>query len=158
MPTSCVSLSCVKLASLLVLLFALANQSLADERLTLLHSATTMRCTFSVGSSADSRDGYLKPSIQDSKMSFVLDSIDLRGAKARAIGSQGASNEIALETASGITFIEKTDTGNQVFTTVFAGASKIPSVFHAVTSRHMEMMGVVVVSQWYGVCEILPGQ
>ena len=91
-------------------------------------------------------------------MTFVIDSIDLQGGKARAVGTQGVSNEIALVTASGLTFIEKTNTGNQIFTTVFADGPLIPLYLLAVTSRHMVMMGVVIVSQWYGRCEILPSQ
>lgn len=102
--------------------------------------------------------GDLKPSIEASSMVFVFDSIDLQESSARAVGSQGSSNEIALRTPSGITFIEKTNTGNHVFTTVFSGSGNTSLAFHAVTSRHMEMMGVVVVSQWYGACEILPSQ
>ena len=158
MPSSCTIFICGILTTLLCAVLLVATPSYADERLARLHSAKTLRCAFSIRSSADSRRGDLKPSIEASSMVFVFDSIDLQESSARAVGNQGSSNEIALRTPSGITFIEKTNTGNHVFTTVFSGSGNTSLAFHAVTSRHMEMMGVVVISQWYGACEILPSQ
>lgn len=127
-----------------------------------LLNAKTLRCTFAIGSSADSKSGSLKPSIVNEKMAITFDSIDLRKGTARGIGEAGASNEIATMTPKGITFIEKTDSGNYVFTTVFAqGGQDASGRFLAVMSRHMEMMGTIgtiVVSQSYGACEVLASQ
>nr|WP_161503498.1 hypothetical protein [Legionella pneumophila] len=100
-----------------------------------------------------------------------FDNIDTSNKKqARMIAKLGATDVRAFMSPSGITFIEVTDTGNFIYTTVFPsylGDKKINSepqkdtflfqkAYIAVTSRHIyaPIIGAMP-SQLHGYCRIL---
>jgi hypothetical protein len=146
-----------------IVLFALTSLFLvgtgyAETAFDSLLKAKSLRCTFTIGSAANSKTGILKPSIVKEDMTIVFDSIDLRKGTARGVGEAGASNEIAAMTPTGMTFIEQTGSGNYVFTTVFAEEQDPSERFLAAMSRHMQMIGTIIVSQYYGACQVLPSQ
>lgn len=90
----------------------------SEDTLDRLLSAKSLRCTFPVGSEAASQGENLNPTVNKSNMTLLYDSIDLSTRRARAIGNVGASTELALGSETGITFIEKSTSGNYAFTTV----------------------------------------
>lgn len=125
-----------------------------------LMRAKTLKCSFDKGSHVDWSAGA--PKIRNSNYSkdkessyTTFDSINLSSKKARGIGSQGAVDVDLVVTLTGITFIEFTQTGNLVFTTVFSTHEKDSNRFLAVESRHMDMVGQPVPSQYCGTCEAL---
>jgi hypothetical protein len=85
-------------------------------------------------------------------MIVSFDSINYERRTAKMIGNQLISDVQVLPTASGISFLELTPSGDVILTTVFpanAGDKK----FSAVMSRHISMMGDPVPSQWHGTCK-----
>lgn len=116
-----------------------------------LLSSKSLKCTSQNGSIAKWKDGKLRIETDRSASTIHFDSIDLQNKTARGIGNQGASDEVLIVTASGITFIEQTGMGNLVFTTVFPYRNK-EGDFIAVTSRHMDLVGPFP-SQYHGTCK-----
>ncbi len=85
--------------------------------------------------------------VQSVKKPFVLTFIiDSKNDAAYLVGNNGSSKVQAIPGGGGITFIEITGSGNIMTTTV---DSKGVSVH----SRHTQIEGEVVPSQYYGVCE-----
>ncbi len=139
-------------------IFLQLNTVRADDAFARLQIAKSLRCSFPYGMGANSRNGTLKPVPEEGKVEFIVDSIDLQKATARGIGNNGASNLFAQMTLAGLTLVESTSAGNQIFTTVFThGPAGTGSLF-AVYSRHIEIFGTIVASQWYGTCDIIPNQ
>jgi hypothetical protein len=119
--------------------------------------ARSMKCLFHDGSLGDFQKGKLEVKKLREEMTIDFDAIDLKAGTARSLGENGASNETVLATPTGLTFIEKTGSGNVVVTTVFA-TKRTSQDFIAVMSRHMSMLGTVVPSQYYGTCRVRPSQ
>jgi len=85
--------------------------------------------------------------MQSVKKPFVLTFIiDAKNSAAYLVGNNGSSRVQAVSGDGGITFIEITAGGNIMTTTV---DSKGVSVH----SRHTQIEGEVVPSQYYGACE-----
>jgi hypothetical protein len=125
-----------------------------DEGFTDLMQAKSLQCEFGEGYAVSWKSG--KPQFESGSMGTVttFDSIDLKKGTARVIANAGAGDVIVIPTASGLNFMEKTDSGNLVFTTVFYhyASPDIPR-YVAVTSRHMDMFGPFP-SQYHGTCKI----
>ena len=122
-----------------------------------LTGARSLKCVFHNGSAGDFRSGKVEVKTLKEEMSLHFDAIDLESGKARSIGNQGTSNETVLVTPTGVTFIEQTNSGNLVVTTVFA-IYDVRKEFIAVESRHMDFFGVAIPSQYYGTCSVWPSQ
>jgi hypothetical protein len=74
-------------------------------------------------------------------MVLHFDGIDLKKGTARLIGGVGAADVATIPTPSNLTFVEKTDSGNLNFTSVFPSYAKGSQNFIAVTSRHASWRG-----------------
>ncbi|AMV15243.1 TPA: hypothetical protein ACHW7I_002947 [Legionella pneumophila] len=136
-----------------------------------LKSAKSIECYFPQGSFANWRGQSMKLEEDHISNAIHFDNIDTSNKKqARMIAKLGATDVRAFMSPSGITFIEVTDTGNFIYTTVFPsylGDKKINSepqkdtflfqkAYIAVTSRHIyaPIIGAMP-SQLHGYCRIL---
>lgn len=129
----------------------------ADEPMTRLLGAHSIRCEFGRGTQASWNGGALK--LENSNFGeggeVTFDSIDPNARKARIIANAGAGDVLLLVTAAGLTFVEQTPAGNLNFTTVFAAYDSTASRrFVAVSSRHQNLFGPFP-SQYHGACFVL---
>ena len=126
----------------------------ADETFSSLINARSLRCAFGPGASADWETG--KPVVKSDKFEVVLqfDGIDLKDGKARMIGNQGASDVVVILTPRGITFLERTESGNLSVTTVFTDYARGTHDFVVVHSRHIGGLGSPLPSQYHGTCKV----
>ena len=99
---------------------------------------TTYTCDY--GSFSDSDGNHLvnDPFI----LTFIVDSDT---EKAYMKGNQGAANVLIVQGSSSLTFIEVTDAGNVMTTTIDSEAN-------SVHSRNTVLFGELVPSQFYGTC------
>ena len=136
-----------------------------------LISAKSIECYFPKGSFANWRGQSMK--LEEDRMSDAIhfDNIDITDKnQARMIANVGATDVRVFMSPTGITFIENTNIGNFMYTTVFPsylGNKKINSepqkdtflfqkAYIAVTSRHSyaPIIGAMP-SQFHGYCRIL---
>lgn len=136
-----------------------------------LISAKSIECYFPQGVRANWQGGAMKLEEDHFSDATHFDNIDLSGkGRARVIGNRGTTDIMAFASPTGITFIEKTDIGNLIYTTVFPsylGDKKINSepkkntflfqeAYIAVTSRHAYHLRYgIMPAQYYGYCIIL---
>lgn len=128
--------------------FCVSGAVVADDKL-------TFRCSFGPGASANWDSGsvsVLRGNFGSPNVSVTFDAIDLVAGTGRLIGNAGASDIVVLASGAGLTLIESTDTGNYVFTTIFADKAKASGEFIAVMSRHMSFDGRPFPSQYHGTC------
>ncbi|GGI82671.1 hypothetical protein [Legionella impletisoli] len=136
-----------------------------------LISAKSIECYFPQGVLANWKGKTMV--LEEDRFSNAVhfDNIDISGkGRARLIGNLGATDVLAFATPTGITFIEKTDIGNFIYTTIFPsylGDKKINSepqkntflfqeAYIAVTSRHgYHPITGATPSQFHGYCRIL---
>jgi hypothetical protein len=85
-----------------------------------LKSAKSLKCEFPTGYSAVWKDDSPKIKKESDSMMLHFDSINLRTSKPRVIGNQAAGDVSVISTASSITFVEVTEFGNLISTTVFS--------------------------------------
>ena len=116
-----------------------------------LLAARSLKCSFAANAFADWKSGTPKLTLAREDLGLHFDSIDSKAQKARLIANQGAGDVTVFTTPEGLHFIEQTASGNMVFTTVFA--SRASDGFIAVTSRHMNLLGGPLPSQYHGVCK-----
>jgi hypothetical protein len=142
-------------ACVLMVLVSATHAQQADEVLTRLLRARSLRCEFQAGTQASWDGGSLKlkqvTAGEGGRMTF--DSIDTRAGKARMIGNVGAVDVRVLMTVTGLTFVEETHFGNLNFTTVFGSYDSSRRVI-AVSSRHQDINGPFP-SQYHGTCSVL---
>jgi hypothetical protein len=124
------------------------------DRLDKLIGAKSLKCIFGPGSSASWETGEPKISMDEFNVAFHFDSINSKLGKARLIANLGAEDVLVLTSPSGLSFIEETASGNMTFTTVFLTPIKGSDEFPGVTSRHMEIFGSLIPSQYHGTCKI----
>lgn len=124
----------------------------ADQAFDELLSAKSLKCEFGPGISADWVKGHPKIKNDAFNTTTHFDSIDLKKRTARLIGNQGAADLVVFTTGAGLTFFETTGSGNVVFTTVFGSQGN--GKYIAVMSRHMDIIGKPMPSQYYGTCQI----
>ena len=144
-----------------ILFLGVASQAWAgtlDDAFQILKDAKTIKCVFSSGYVADWQTGKMEPKTDKTIMTAHFDAIDWKAGKARSLGNQGAANERVTLTPSGLNFIEETNSGNLTVTTVFAAYKAGTNEFIAVFSRHMNILGVAIPSQYHGTCMVLPSQ
>ncbi len=141
----------------LILLVSTAHAQQADDVFARLLRARSLGCELGSGTQASWDGGRLK--LQQSTFGqggmVTFDSIDAKGGKGRIIGNAGAGDVRVLLTATGLTFVEETASGNLNFTTVF-GRYESPASrrFVAVSSRHQDINGPFP-SQYHGTCSVL---
>jgi hypothetical protein len=111
----------------------------------------SLKCSFAPNAFADWKSGSPKVTLARENVTLHFDGIDVQKQKARLIGNQGAGDVTVFATPAGLHFMEQTGSGNMVFTTVFA--SRTSDGFIAVTSRHMDMPGGPLPSQYHGTCK-----
>ncbi|RUR11575.1 hypothetical protein [Legionella septentrionalis] len=136
-----------------------------------LMSAKSLECYFPKGAIANWQGKTMKLEEDHMANAIHFDNIDTNDKKrARMIGNMGATDVLASMSPTGITFIEFTDVGNVMYTTVFPtylGDKKINSdpqknklffqkAYIAVYSRHIydPIIGPMP-SQFHGYCRIL---
>lgn len=136
----------------LLLTPAWANETVANYKR--LVQARSLKCAFVVGMQADWKTGQLKTSaIAGEELVLHFDSIDAKKGTARLIGNVGAADIVTLLTATSLSFIEQTFTGNLNLTTVFPFYKKDTQEFVAVTSRH-QLLESAFPSQHHGTCQV----
>lgn len=140
-------------------------QEQGDAR-TQLFQATSIRCQFEEGTKATYDDGRVNIETAEEEEEVTFDSIDPESGTARLIADMGATDVRVMRTEVGLTFLDVTDAGNPVTTTVFAFV--VPgdrSRYIAVDSHHMGWPATwswpepdtapVFALQYHGTCEIL---
>jgi hypothetical protein len=125
-----------------------------DDVFKKLITTKTLKCQFGKGLSASWEHGQLKLINDNFNATIFFDSIDLDKGKARKIANQGSSDVAAIPGVMFITFIEQTDGGNVIFTSVFPNYAKGTKDFISVTSRHINLPGGPLPSQFHGTCKI----
>jgi hypothetical protein len=123
-----------------------------DATLRTLLAARSLKCVFSTNAVADWKEGTPKLTVDRKGFEMHFDSIDTKAQKARLIGNQGAADLTVFATRAGLHFMEQTGSGNIAFTTVFA--SRVSEGFIAVASRHVDLPGGPIPSQYHGVCKL----
>jgi hypothetical protein len=115
----------------------------------------SFRCNFSDGISTNWDSG--KPSLtKDARMAeMVFDQLDTQKGSGRLIGNAGVENIQTLSGDKSIHIIEITPTRNMNITTIFAPVKKNPNLHPAVHSRHINLMGEPLTSQFVGLCNKL---
>ena len=151
----------------IILFIAIFNNLTAmadDNAIDRLLRAKSLKCTFGEGYTAIWEDGryeITKGRFWESadKSTIYYYSINYKNHTVRMIGNQCSTNVSVIATENGITFIEKTNWGNLMITTVFAYyANSSKKEFVCVFSRHVG--GVTgfktgpMPSQWTGTCKI----
>ena len=140
---------------LLLLPFVYTNSiSAEDDLFSRLLRAKCLKCSFKEGVSTSWHAKGVKIESDQWKGDTIFDSIDTKNGKARIVGNRGASDVILIGSPSGITFIETSDIGNMVFTTVFPLYRPGTDQFCAVMSRHMNLITESLPSQYYGTCRV----
>ncbi len=126
----------------------------ADDVFKKLITTKSLKCQFGKGLSASWEHGQLKLENDDFKTIIFFDSIDMDKGKARMIANQGSSDVAVIPGVMFITFIEQTGGGNVIFTSVFPNYAKGTEDFISVTSRHINLPGGPLPSQYHGTCKI----
>jgi hypothetical protein len=125
---------------------------------TLIHAeASTYRCTFGEGITAEWESGRLKTKrsslSEDPAGLLIFDQIDPREGTARGLGNSGAVDLAVLKSPESLSFLEITPSGNVVLTSIFTGMQSDDGSVPAVVSRHIRLaQDVALPQQYYGTC------
>ncbi len=148
----------MKRIAIFILLFTFSTSyfSFAEEKAAFKKLITTkcLKCQFGLSASAIWEQGQLKLKKDHIDATIIFDSIDIEKGKARMIANQGSSDVMVIATFRSITFIEQIESGNMSFTSIFPNYSKGTGDFIAVTSRHMNLPGGPLPSQYHGTCKV----
>ncbi|MBU2044854.1 MAG: hypothetical protein KJ619_06495 [Candidatus Omnitrophica bacterium] len=149
----------VCLLTLLIVPIAFAEEQSPFKKLL---NTKTIKCYLDKGAAADWEKGKLnieitKYSKSEESSYITFGSIDIKNGKAKLIANVGSADVTVLATASGLSFIEETASGNLSFTTIFPAQEKNTEKFLFVQSRHIYgLFGATPIpQQYYGTCEIL---
>ncbi len=127
------------------------NFSFSNDKAQIKH----LRCVFDKGVSASNMNSKkIIISSNEEPMVLIFDGISLGKGKARLVGNQGAEDVQVASTLKGLTFTEKTKSGNITITTVNIDSGKSDGLA-AVHSRHLFIDGAAMHSQYYGECKNL---
>jgi hypothetical protein len=119
-----------------------------------LAKVKSLRCQFAEGMSGDWKNGILEVKKDHFEDNLHFDSIDLKAGQARFIGNIGSNNVTVITTRESVTFVERTSSGNFIFTSVFPEYKKGTREFIAVTSRHIMLWDGPLPSQYHGTCQV----
>jgi hypothetical protein len=116
----------------------------------------SFRCNFSDGFVSNWESGKTT-SKRDGRMSeLIFDQVDLKKGSGRMIGNSGSENvQVLTGDTNSIHIVERTPSGNMNITTIFTPSQKNPNEFPVVHSRHINLMGGPLVSQFVGLCKKL---
>ena len=127
-----------------------------------LKAATTIRCTLGPGHLVTWPSGALTPGedsrFDDANPYLIFEGIDLAAQTARLRRASKTTDVRAVLTPAGLTFIEVSERGDALVTTVFAAQGNAAGSFVCVHSRHAGGNGdtqIPAAGQFYGVAEIL---
>ncbi|MEM8563241.1 MAG: hypothetical protein AAGF57_13440 [Pseudomonadota bacterium] len=83
--------------------------------------------------------------------------MDLDAQKAYIVGNQGSTEVSIIPGTQGVSFVEVTDSGNVMTTSIVLDAKNDKDVGRTVHSRHVVVSGLgeLMPSQYYGVCDTL---
>ena len=121
-----------------------------------LLATRSLKCEFTTSATAKWDSGSPVSEAGPDRLALVFDAIDIKKGEARLIGNQGATDVIVAATPAGLTFIERTDGGNFMMTSVVPWHGS-EGDFSAVTSRHIAWVGLYkppIASQLYGACTV----
>ena len=135
-------------------MFVLPLAATAEDPYERLARVKSLKCKFDAGMSGDWKGGILEVKKDHMEGSLHFDSIDLKAGHARFIGNVGSNNVGVVTTGESITFVERTSSGNFIFTSVFPAYKKGTREFIAVTSRHIMLWGGPLPSQYHGTCQV----
>ncbi len=135
----------------------LTDSARDNDPLGALLKAKTIKCFLGKGCTADWNAGDPNLTIgrwreKREDCIMIFDSIDLKKGTARFIGGSGSVDVKVIATPTGVTFVEESDSGNLMITTVFASYKKGTRDHIFVHSRHMIFFGEPLSSQFHGVC------
>jgi hypothetical protein len=125
-----------------------------------INQAGTFRCDFTTSAGrALNQDGTTETSGSSSMQDLVFAQVDRQKRRAVFVGNAGSSPVMVLDGLETVSFIEITDAGNVILTSIFKGPGlldfKTGTVYYAaVMSRHLGMglAKTAMVSQFYGYC------
>ena len=116
-------------------------------------TAHAFRCRFGKGTQTswyeDEPNIYAQEYGTDNVITYYA--LDRKKGRARILGNQGAGDVILAARPTGLNLIENTDSGNMIFTTIFALPNDAGE-FKAVMSRHLLFPKGPYFSQFTGVC------
>ena len=147
----------VRMAIIGFAIISLGHISIAAEQpspFEKLLRAKSLRCNFGAGVATKWGDGAAKT--EKAKLTdepIIFDSLNPKSGSVRVIANQGAEDAALLVAPGTLTIIETTDFGNVMTTTVFSTESQ-PGRYKAVTSRHVDIFGSLLLQQYYGTCQI----
>jgi hypothetical protein len=137
----------------------LAGVSRADDAVLRLHSAKSLRCTFTAHADTTYENGDRKIESGASNgldlEPVTYDNINVEKGSGRIVASDGASDLAALWQADALWFIEKTPIGNLIITTVFPKYAEGTHDFIVLESRHSSVGRFVLGEQSSGTCHVL---
>ena len=148
-----------KVAGVVAAFFVIALLPVAnaqdDNEMLRLFKAESITCNFDKGAVAEWEEGDVKVSAANFGKGGVVvyTSIDIDERGAVMTGVQGKNPVVVLLTAVGLTFVENTDVGNLIFTTIF-NPPQVGGSYQAVTSRHVFSFVKPLPSQYHGICII----
>jgi hypothetical protein len=141
------------IAGLLAVL--LATPAPAAESLELLRAGRSFKCLFNAGVVAEWDGPRVKRELTSTvDMAYHFQDVDRVDGTARMIGSEGTRSVDLIDSPTGLTFIDRTLSGNLSFTTIFAQQLEGGN-FSAVHSRHVLLSSAPLPSQYYGICRRL---
>lgn len=149
------------LISVLLAKIAVANELPADKYLSQLLKAHDFKCAlksgYQVKFDGDSiEEGVSKFASKPEESVINIVQLNIKEGSALLVGNSGSSPLELLVGESGLTFLEKTDSGNVNLYKIFS--NKYERKFFFVNSRHPQLSSVKAVSmpsQYYGSCEVL---
>ena len=147
--TVCATLSCVAIVQTLP-----AWGRTQDDRLS---TVRTLACTFTVMARGTWTQNGPEAAIDESTLSFRVESIDTEDASAEVLGPFGSSPVVAQARGDNLHFVQVLGTGPLYTTTVF-NRETTAGKFMAVHTRH-EYLDVTLIGvtsrpeQYYGECE-----
>jgi hypothetical protein len=115
----------------------------------------SFKCTFGPGAVGNWDAGSVKidrGNFGNPTVVLHFDNVDPTAGTGRLIGNAGSSDLVVLTSGAGLNFIERTGSGNFVFTTIFRAKARGSNDFIAVMSRHMETPTGPFPSQYHGTC------
>ncbi len=111
------------------------------------------RCRFGKGAQTswyeDEPEIYADEFGKDNVVTYYA--LDRKKGRARILGNEGAGDVLLATRPTGLNLIEYTDSGNMIFTTIFAFPNAAGE-FKAVMSRHLLFPQGPFFSQYTGVC------
>lgn len=123
--------------------------------------ARSLKCVFGPGTVADWEKGNPKLESDDIGKTAngetdvtTYDAIDIKNGRARMITSVGAANLSVIVGAYGLTFTENFSAGISI-ATVFSEYKSGTTAFIAALSRHVDVAGLPLPSQYHGTCTVL---